>query len=169
MPNSILCPSFDPVRLRRATPADIPHLRQLEQSSKTAAHWSAGQHDALFDPDAQARVTLLAVDQSGGPPIQGFLIARRLPDEWEIENVIVDERHRQRGVGSSLVRELLAEARTANAISVILEVRESNRAALRLYENIGFKLEGRRKDYYRDSAEDALLYRFLLQTCDKIP
>jgi [ribosomal protein S18]-alanine N-acetyltransferase len=157
------------VRLRRATPADIPHMRQLEQFSKTAAHWSASQYDALFDPDAQARVALVAAEESADAPIRGFLIARCLADEWEIENIIVDQPYRQCGVGSSLVRELLAEARTANAISVILEVRESNRAALRLYENIGFKLEGRRKDYYRDSAEDALLYRFLLQACDKIP
>ena len=75
--------------------------------------------------------------------IQGFLIARCLLDEWEIENIIVDERHRRRGVGSSLVRELLVEASNAEGGSVILEVRESNRPALRLYENIGFKAEGR--------------------------
>ena len=63
---------------------------------------------------------------------------------------------------SSLVRELLAEARAAGAASVILEVRESNRPALRLYESIGFKPEGRRKNYYQDPAEDALLYRILI-------
>ncbi|HEY4930224.1 MAG TPA: GNAT family N-acetyltransferase [Terriglobales bacterium] len=150
------------MRLRRATPADIPQMRQLEQHSATAAHWSAAQYDALFRPDVQTRVALIADQESADVPIQGLLIARCLPDEWEIENIIVEERDRQRGVGSSLVRGLLAEARTFGAASVILEVRESNRSAMRLYESIGFKLEGRRKDYYHDPAEDALLYRITI-------
>ena len=144
-------------------------MRQLEQHSETAAHWGAAQYDALVAADRQARVALMAVGESADAPMQGFLIARCLCDEWEIENIVVEERHRQRGVGSSLVRRLLAEARTAGAVWVILEVRESNRPALRLYESIGFKPEGRRKNYYQDPPEDALLYRFLLQTCDKIP
>ena len=134
-------------------------MRELEQQTATAAHWSATQYDALFAADTQARGALLAVDESSESLIMGFLIARCLQDEWEIENIIVDEQHRQSGVGSRLVRSLLAEARTAGVLSVILEVRESNHAALRLYESIGFKAEGRRKNYYQASTEDALLYR----------
>ncbi len=134
-------------------------MRELEQLSDSAAHWSAAQYEALFSADAQARVALIAADEPGDAPIIGFLIARCLPDEWEIENIVVDERHQRRGVGSFLVRELLIEARTEGAVWVILEVRESNRPALRLYENIGFKREGQRKNYYCDPVEDALLYR----------
>ena len=159
MPNSTLYPSVDPVRLRRATAADIPKMSELEHQADSAAHWSVAQDDALFAPDAQARVALIAVGESADTPIIGFLMARCLPDEWEIENVVVDEPYRKRGVGSCLVRELMAEARPAGAVSVTLEVRESNRPAILLYENIGFKREGRRKDYYRDPTEDALLYR----------
>ena len=144
-------------------------MRELEKHSDSAAHWSAAQYDALFAASGQARIALIAADESGDSPIIGFLIARCLPDEWEIENIVVDERHRHRGVGSSLVRELLIEARAAGAAWVILEVRESNLPALRLYENIGFKREGRRKNYYHAPAEDAFLYRLRLQICDKIP
>jgi ribosomal-protein-alanine acetyltransferase len=134
-------------------------MRELEQQADTGAHWSAEQYDAFFSPDAQARVALIAADDSDDAPTQGFLVARCLPDEWEIENVIVEAGCRRRGVGSSLVRELLAEARAAGVASVILEVLESNRPARRLYESIGFRLEGRRKNYYQHPAEDALLYR----------
>jgi ribosomal-protein-alanine acetyltransferase len=134
-------------------------MRELEQQADTAAHWSAAQYDALFAADAQGRIALIAVEQSDDAPTQGFLVARCLPDEWEIENVIVEAECRQRGVGASLIRELLAKARAAGVASVILEVRESNGPALRLYESIGFKLEGRRKNYYQGPAEDALLYR----------
>ncbi len=67
------------------------------------------------------------------------------------------------------MRKLLTEARRDGATSVILEVRESNRPAVRLYESIGFRLEGRRNKYYRDPTEDALLLRIPLRTCDKTP
>jgi ribosomal-protein-alanine N-acetyltransferase len=135
-------------------------MRELERHSETAAHWNAAQYDALFAADAQIRIALIAAEHSAEPAIQGFLVARCLPDEWEIENIIVNERFRRSGVGSSLVRGLLAEARNARVASIILEVRESNLAALRLYESIGFKQEGRRKNYYQNPAQDALLYRF---------
>ena len=134
-------------------------MRQLEEHAETAAHWSAAQYEALFVPDGQARVALIAVDESADSPIQGFLIARCLPDEWEIENIVVDAQHRRRGTGSGLIRELLAEAHKGGVTGIILEVRESNSLAVRLYESIGFKLEGRRKDYYHDPREDALLFR----------
>jgi [ribosomal protein S18]-alanine N-acetyltransferase len=134
-------------------------MRELEQNCETAAHWSAAQYDALFAGDAQARVALIATDEFPDAPITGFLMARCLPEEWEIENVVVDERCRQRGVGTSLVRKLLADAGAAGVESAVLEVRGSNLPALRLYESIGFKAEGRRKSYYQAPPEDALLYR----------
>jgi [ribosomal protein S18]-alanine N-acetyltransferase len=162
MPNSTLRLSPDNVQLRPATLRDIPHMRELEQSTKTAARWRAAQYDELFAPGAPARITIVAIEESAEAPIHGFLIARCLPDEWEIENVIVDKQYRQRGIGSLLVRELLARARVGGACSVILEVRESNLPALRLYETIGFKPEGRRRDYYQDPVEDAILYRITL-------
>ncbi len=140
---------------------------QLERQAETAAHWSIAQYEALFAANAQTRIALVA-EESAESPVLGLIIARCLPDEWEIENVIVEEQYRRRGVGSFLVRGALAEARTAGAASVILEVRESNRPALRLYESIGFRLDGRRKNYYPDPAEDALLLRIGLQDCDKI-
>ena len=144
-------------------------MRELERRSETAAHWSAAQYEALFAANARERIALIAAEEPPEAPIRGLLVARCLDDEWEIENVIVDESHRKRGLGSLLVQELLEEARKAGVGSIILEVRVSNLPALRLYENIGFKQEGRRKNYYNRPVEDALLYRFLLQTCDKIP
>jgi GNAT superfamily N-acetyltransferase len=98
------------VLIRRATPDDIPHIRRLEQGSDTAAHWSPSQYDALFLPDGPARISLVAAEEFAELPIMGFLIVRCLPEEWEIENIVVDQRGRRRGIGSSLVRQLLAEA-----------------------------------------------------------
>jgi [ribosomal protein S18]-alanine N-acetyltransferase len=168
MRNCTRSANADTLQIRRATPVDIPQIRRLELHSEAAAHWTASQYDALFSPDAPSRLSLVAIGDSSAQPIQGFLVARCLSDEWEIENIVVNPSNRQRGIGRSLVRALLWEAQSAGIASIILEVRASNGPAVRLYENIGFKQEGRRKDYYQFPAEDAILFRFLLQTYDKI-
>jgi ribosomal-protein-alanine acetyltransferase len=157
------------VLIRRATVADVPKIRALEVQSSTAAHWNFTQYDALFAADAISRFALVAQEDTNDSEIVGFLVASRLTDEWELENIVVDDRHKNHGIGTALVRRLLSEAEAAGATSIILEVRESNTPARRLYESIGFMPEGRRNSYYRDPVEDAILYRRSLQFCDKIP
>ena len=98
----------------------------------------------------------------------GFVVARSLGSEWEIENVVVAGERRRSGIGSALMQALLQNLRSSGVAGVLLEVRESNTAARRLYEKLGFALEGRRRGYYQDPVEDALLFRLMLQLCDKI-
>jgi ribosomal-protein-alanine N-acetyltransferase len=155
--------------IRRATPTDLAHIRQLEVQAPTAAHWSSSQYEVLFVAEVPQRIALVATRESGVELVVAFLVARCLNDEWEIENIVVDENERQAGVGSALVRHLAAEAASSGAVSLLLEVRESNTPARRLYEKIGFTVEGRRKTYYQSPDEDAILYRLPLQSCDKIP
>jgi [ribosomal protein S18]-alanine N-acetyltransferase len=155
--------------IRRAIPADLPHIRQLAAQASTAADWSPSQYDLLFAGEGPRRIARVAARESGAEIVIAFLVARCLDDEWEIENIVVDEKQRREGVGSALIRHLAAEAAASGARSILLEVRESNHQALRLYERIGFRCEGRRKKYYDNPAEDALLYRLPLQSCDKIP
>jgi ribosomal-protein-alanine N-acetyltransferase len=157
------------VQIRRASIVDLPEIRRLEQLAPTAAHWSTAQYEELFVDGSLPRVTFVAVNSGTDSQVVGFLIARPAVDDWEIENVVVAEAHRKRGVGSALVRELVRQAQALKVGSIILEVRESNASARRLYENIGFTCEGRRKSYYRQPQEDAILYRRSLQFCDKIP
>ncbi|HEY1730662.1 MAG TPA: ribosomal protein S18-alanine N-acetyltransferase [Terriglobales bacterium] len=143
--------------IRPATPVDTPQMRSLEQQAETAAHWAEREYDALFAPEAPKRLALIADD---GDAVSGFLIARCDLDEWELENVVVDPDRRRRGVGLQLVRELLHQAAEAGATSVLLEVRDSNLAARRLYEKLGFAETGRRLKYYENPREDALLLKF---------
>ena len=154
------------MEIRYATAADVAEIRRMEEQASTAAHWNSAQYDALFANDAPRRIALVAHNDL---QLIGFLIARFLAGEWEIENIVVDERHKQRGIGTTLMRRLLSEAQAAGATSAILEVRESNAPARRLYEKTGFTSEGRRNSYYPDPVEDAILYRRSLQFCDKIP
>jgi [ribosomal protein S18]-alanine N-acetyltransferase len=143
--------------IRRATPADIPHMRSLEQQAETAAHWAEREYGALFAPDAPKRLALIAGE---GDDVGGFLIARCDLDEWELENVVVAPDRRRSGIGGQLVVALLHQAAKAGATSVLLEVRESNQAARQLYKKFGFVEAGRRPRYYESPAEDALLLKY---------
>ena len=157
------------MRIRRATSADIPQIRKLESQAATAAHWTQAQYDSLFSPTAPARVVFVATLEPTESQVLGFLVARRLAEEWEIENVVVDETARRQGIASALIGKLVNQARASDSASLTLEVRETNRPALQLYEKIGFTREGRRQDYYHNPKEDALLLRLPLQACDKFP
>ncbi len=142
--------------IRAATSTDLPAMMALEKHAATAAHWSVEQYQALFNPSSAGRVALIIQEERG---VQGFVIARAVGVEWEIENIAIAGPARRRGLGTRLLGELLDLARSRGAESVFLEVRESNLAARGLYEKWSFTESGRRRKYYKDPEEDAILYR----------
>ena len=66
---------------------------------------------------------------------------------------------RRRGIAEALVNELVARLKSRESRSLTLEVRASNLSAITLYEKLGFSQIGRRKNYYRNPREDALILR----------
>jgi [ribosomal protein S18]-alanine N-acetyltransferase len=94
--------------------------------------------------------------------VAGFIVGRQVASEWEIENIAVTASARRCGLGTRLVGEFLDLARQRGSQEIFLEVRESNHAARALYEKWAFVEAGRRKGYYSDPAEDALVLRFSL-------
>ena len=140
--------------IRAATLSDIVWLMQLARDAVTAARWTEEQYLAALTAEHPRRVILVAeVDR-----IIGFVVASEAAGEWELENVVVDEQSRRTGVGTRLVQELLQRVQTSSGTAVLLEVRESNVEARKLYENLGFSASGRRRDYYHTPDEDAILY-----------
>jgi [ribosomal protein S18]-alanine N-acetyltransferase len=150
------------LHIRSATSDDIPALMALEVSAVTAAHWSEEQYRAAFS-QSHARRLVLVIEEDAS--LLGFLIAREVDRDWEIENIVIAETRRQQGLGSQLLVEFLNIARGNQDHSVFLEVRESNLAARRLYEKRGFTKSGHRKGYYRQPDEDAMVYRMALRSC----
>jgi ribosomal-protein-alanine acetyltransferase len=142
--------------IRDATSVDLPGMMALEKHAATAAHWSEQQYEGLFRDARPERMALIIEDESG---LQGFVIARVVDREWEIENIAVAGSARRRGLGTRLLGELLDLARARGADAVFLEVRESNHAARALYEKWAFLESGHRRGYYKDPKEDAILYR----------
>jgi ribosomal-protein-alanine N-acetyltransferase len=74
-------------------------------------------------------------------------------------NVAVHPDFRRRGIAEALVNRLVEELKAIDSHSLTLEVRASNVPAISLYEKLGFSEVGRRKNYYRNPREDALIMR----------
>jgi [ribosomal protein S18]-alanine N-acetyltransferase len=145
------------MNIRSAVSADVPALMALERSAATAAHWSAEQYQAIFSNRTVSRIALVIEQQSR---VEGFLIARAVDREWEIENLAVAGPARRHGHGTRLLGSFLDNVRSQGAQAVFLEVRESNLAARRLYEKWAFVESGIRRRYYHEPEEDAVTYRF---------
>lgn len=139
------------VAVRRARENDIPLILALEQSSPSAARWTADQYQRRIDDGY-----FLVAEFDG--QLRGFLCARTIAGEWEIENIVVEEKSRRHGIASRLMGKLIANWRQQASTAVLLEVRESNGPARALYEKSGLREVGRRRGYYRDPDEDAVLY-----------
>ena len=156
------------MRIRSATRDDVPKMMALERSAETAAHWGEGQYAVLFDTAALPRIVLVAemtdqnvVSTSNYEKFCGYIIALAASPEWELENVIVEPAMRRSGLGSKLLSALLVEARAQRCFRMFLEVRETNLAALKLYEKHGFHEAGRRPGYYGNPPEDAVIMQLL--------
>jgi len=143
------------VIIRSATLDDIGALMAIEKDALTAAHWSLEQYQSACSDFGPKRIVLVIEESSA---VQGFLVARAVGQEWEIENLAVARPARGRGRGAALLGYFLNLVRGQAAVSVFLEVRESNRSARGLFERSGFIESGRRARYYRNPEEDAVNY-----------
>jgi [ribosomal protein S18]-alanine N-acetyltransferase len=141
--------------IRSSTPFDLEAILRIEQANPSAAHWREEVYQQIWNSPETDRVCFVA-DEGG--ELLGFVVGREVLGEWELENLAVAPGRRHSGVGTALLQKLLGVVANAMGTRVFLEVRESNLAARKLYESHGFRSSGRRKNYYNDPAEDALLF-----------
>lgn len=160
------------MRIRKATANDIRSMIDLAAESATAARWTEQQYRELTSTGAKVHRLAIVAEESPGPVsdaatpskcLLGFLIARVLTPECELENIAVSPAVRRKGIGRQLLDALMQAASETECESVFLEVRESNQAARAFYESVGFKPDGRRKSYYSNPSEDAILYRLAVR------
>ena len=97
------------------------------------------------------------VVRTGDCRVAGFCAFWLVFDEIHINNVAVRPQFRGQGIGTALMRHVLAEARRLGARRATLEVRSSNTDARRLYERLGFYVAATRRNYYTNPVEDALI------------
>lgn len=142
------------IRVRLAITEDLPRMMEIAKHAVTAAQWTQTQYEQIFSTGR----LVMVIEQDGATV--GFVVGRGTDREWELENIAVTGDARRRGLGSHLLGEFLHHVRDSGAAEVFLEVRESNHAARNLYEKWAFIEAGRRKFYYQDPSEDALVLKF---------
>ena len=91
--------------------------------------------------------------------VAGYIGSQTCGDESDVMNVAVHPDFRRRGIAEALVTSLVEQLKAINSRCLTLEVRASNAPAIALYEKMGFAEVGRRKNYYRNPREDALIMR----------
>ena len=140
----------DSLHIRRLTYADLPQVIAIERRAFPTP-WSLAMF--VLELSKPSGICLAAMRDGH---IAGYLICSRYDAVWHLMNVAVDDGLRRQGIASALIVRLFELADRPNA-QYTLEVRTSNEAAIRLYEGFGFRAAGRRRAYYHDNREDALI------------
>ena len=99
----------------------------------------------------------LVAEENG--EVAGYIGSQTVCGETDMMNVAVHPDHRRKGIAEGLINELVARLKSMESKSLTLEVRASNLPAISLYEKLCFGEVGRRKNYYRNPKEDALILR----------
>lgn len=141
-----------PVVVRRLGAADEAELAAVEAIARACFSEAFSASEELGRPWARLWSARFAADAEPA----GFLVAWHVADELHVLNVATLPVMRRRGVARALMDEALAYAAAHHVRILILEVRRSNRPAIKLYRGLGFTALGVRPGYYSDNGEDAI-------------
>ena len=139
--------------LEQMNPAHVAQIAQLETICFSDP-WS--ERSIASELDNKLAFWLVATE---GDTVAGYIGSQTVMDETDMMNVAVHPDFRRRGIAEALVTGLVEELKNSGSHCLTLEVRASNAPAIALYEKLGFSEIGRRKNYYRNPREDALILR----------
>jgi ribosomal-protein-alanine N-acetyltransferase len=158
-------------RIRTGGAADLAGVVMMERGIVEAPHWTKAEYEAIVNAegsiDGGVRRCLMIAEAEEGR-LLGFAVGKvvgsGLEGMGEIESVAVDRAARRGGMGRSLCEAVIAWCSQQGARAVELEVRAGSVGAIALYGGLGFVSVGRRKGYYWEPVEDALLMKLELWT-----
>ena len=137
--------------IRQMNGGDIAQLASIEASSFSP--WNREQVAAEFQ--RKAGLSLVAVTSAG--EVQAWCCGMSVGTDAELLKITVHPAKRRKGIAEALLLELCVQFAKRDARQIFLEVRLQNIPALRLYEKLGFQETGRRKNYYKGPADDAVI------------
>ena len=140
------------VEIRYMSIEDLDSIMQIEHTSFTIP-WSK----ASFAQELQDNDKAVYIIAHHNEKVMGYGGMWKIIDEAHITNIAVHPDYRNNSIGCQLLQGLINIAKQLNIVSMTLEVRESNHAARRLYAKYGFNEAGKRKKYYEDNQEDAVI------------
>jgi [ribosomal protein S18]-alanine N-acetyltransferase len=136
--------------IRRLTYADLPQVIAIERRAFPTP-WSLAMF--VLELSKPAGICLAAFREGR---IVGYMVCSRYDTVWHLMNIAVEPALTRQGIASAMLVRLFELADRPNE-QYTLEVRTSNDGAIRLYEQFGFRAAGRRRAYYHDNREDALI------------
>ena len=141
------------IEIRTMELQDVPQIAELEKVCFSDP-WS--EKSIVSELDNPLSCWLVAVS---GEQVVGYVGSQTVLDGSDMMNIAVSPDFRRKGIAESLIEALISLLRDRKSRCLILEVRASNVPAITLYEKLGFHEIGRRRNYYRNPKEDALILR----------
>jgi len=148
---------MDALVLRPIRPEDIDAVHAIEDISFANPWPLSSYHFEVLENKASRPLLAEVTREDMSKQVVGMIIPWLLVDEVHIANIAVSPEYRRQGIACQLMQTALLDCVQQGAVSASLEVRASNLAAQALYARFGFETVGRRKAYYHDNREDALL------------
>ena len=139
--------------IREMNVNDVPAIAELERVCFSDP-WS--ENSISSELNNPLSYWLVAEDNG---VIAGYVGSQSVLDAADMMNIAVSSDYRRQGIGQALIESLVAHLLQKNVIALLLEVRVSNIPAVALYEKLGFEQVGRRRGYYHNPREDALILR----------
>ncbi len=137
---------------RKMTAEDVPFISRLEEETFSMP-WSA---DSFLEMIGKEDARYYVAEEDGR--LLGGCGVLMIAGEGNITNVAIAPEARNRGIGTALLRHLMAEGDRKGLTAYTLEVRVSNAAAIHVYEKLGFVSAGVRPGFYEKPVEDALIF-----------
>ena len=132
------------------------HVSQIAELEKLCFHDPWSENSIASELDNKLSLWLVALDEQR---VIGYVGSQTVLGQTDMMNIAVHPDWRQQGIASSLILTLIQALSECGSQSLMLEVRASNQTAISVYHKLGFTEVGRRKNYYRNPKEDALILR----------
>ena len=150
--------------IRRMTLDDLPTVVELDKISFSLP-WPEKSFRFEITDNLASRCWVAEIDGR----VVAMLVGWLLVDDIHIATIATHPDFRRQGIGRQLLSHALSRALDEGARSSFLEVRESNLAAQEMYRQFGYEPTGRRKRYYKDNDEDAILMTLESLNRERLP
>jgi ribosomal-protein-alanine N-acetyltransferase len=147
----------DDFMIRPMRPEDAGTVAELDSRCAGSARWG----ETAYQEISTGGIVGWAATRE--KVLLGFILVRAVADEMEILNLAVEPDERRQGVAARLLAQSIEDAKRADVKRVYLEVRESNSGARAFYASMKFEERWRRKNYYSQPVENALV--LMLRLC----
>lgn len=137
--------------IRKMTKGDLKEVADIEKEIFSTP-WSQKSFQNAIENNHNVYYVAVIDDK-----IVGYIGIWGVADEGQINNVAVAKEYRNQGICTSILTKVMEECKDRGVVAFTLEVRVSNEAAIRVYEKMGFKNCGIRKNYYKKPEEDAMI------------